>query len=144
MALREKDARIYHTNLPVLQADALMMRQLFQNLLSNAVKFGKAGATQKARITGRSVSLEEAATQGMDGLAGGLHHLIGVRNDGTGTQYATRIFQIFQRLHGRSEYPGTGVGLSIVQKLVDVHGGKIAAEGRVGEGLHFTWRTGKG
>lgn len=139
VALREKGAVVHYANLPVLQADALMMRQLFQNLLSNAIKFSRAGIAPEIHITGSTASASDGGAPRLEGLASGPYHLIEVRDNGIGfdPQYATRIFQIFQRLHGRTEYPGTGVGLSIVQKLVDVHGGKITAEGKVGEGATF-------
>ncbi len=139
VTLREKGAVVHYANLPVLQADPLMMRQLFQNLLSNAVKFSKAGTAPEVHISGRVAAPEDGRLPGIEGLASGNYHLIEVRDNGVGfdPQYAKRIFQIFQRLHGRTEYPGTGVGLSIVQKLVDVHGGRIVAEGRVGEGATF-------
>ncbi len=110
--------------LPAVEADPVQMRQLFQNLVGNALKFHRPGVPPVVRVTAEPAG---------DGWA------LSVADNGIGFEdrYAGRIFQVFQRLHGRDEYDGTGVGLAICRKIVDRHGGTIAAYGRPGEGATF-------
>jgi light-regulated signal transduction histidine kinase (bacteriophytochrome) len=100
------------------------MRQLFQNLIGNALKFHRPGVPPVVTV---------AAERRGDGWE------VTVADNGIGFEdrYAARIFQVFQRLHGRDEYDGTGVGLAICRKIVDRHGGTITAHGRPGEGAAF-------
>jgi PAS domain S-box-containing protein len=132
VAIEQAGARIVLDDLPVIQADATQMRQLLQNLLSNALKFRCEGRTPKIRVSGLVYTPE--------------HHdfaprlcEITVADNGIGFRqdYADRIFGIFQRLHGRSEYPGTGIGLATCRKILERHGGTITATGRPGEGATF-------
>jgi PAS domain S-box-containing protein len=111
--------------LPAVDADPPQIRQLFQNLFSNALKFRKPGVAPEIRVRGESSD---------DGTA-----RITVEDNGIGFEekYSARIFQVFQRLHGRDEYEGTGVGLAICQKIVERHGGTITAHGRPGDGATF-------
>ena len=108
--------------------DEKQLAQLFQNLLSNALKFGGA---QPPQI---HISAKQA-----DG-----DWVFSVRDHGIGIdpQYAERIFVIFQRLHTREEYPGTGIGLAICKKIVERHGGRIWVESERGKGatFYFTMR----
>ena len=119
--------RVELGTLPVLDADATQMRQLFQNLLGNALKFRRPGAPP-------IVSLSSQA------LPGGDRCEIRVQDNGLGfeQQYAERIFGLFQRLHGRSDYEGTGIGLAICRKIVERHHGTIVASGVPGHGAVFT------
>ncbi len=113
--------------LPAVLADEFQLTQLFQNLLANALKFHGHVPPQ----------VEVAAEpQGRDAWR------FTVRDNGLGIdpQYFDRIFIIFQRLHGREEYPGTGIGLAICKKIVERHGGRIGVESRPGEGSTF-WFT---
>jgi signal transduction histidine kinase len=112
-------------DLPTLSADELQMRQLFLNLISNAVKFRRDGVRPEIKISGE--------TRGDDAV-------IVVADNGIGfePQYGDRIFRVFERLNGRAEYPGTGIGLALCQKIAARHGGQIVAEGRPGEGATFT------
>mgnify|MGYP003401757758 FL=1 len=127
-AVKESQAIITHDPLPAVMGDDKQLAQLFQNLLSNAVKFGGA---QPPRI---HISAKQA-----DG-----EWLFSVRDHGIGLdpQYADRIFVIFQRLHTREEYPGTGIGLAICKKIVERHGGRIWVESELGKGatFYFTMR----
>ncbi len=113
--------------LPVLYADATQMRQLFQNLLGNALKFHRTGVPPVVRANSK-------------GLPGGDRWEVWVEDNGLGfePQYAERIFGLFQRLHGRSEFEGTGIGLAICRKIVERHHGTIVATGVPGEGARFT------
>ncbi len=126
MVIREKDARIIHDNLPVLEADPLQMRQLFQNLISNSIKFSRDGVPPEVSI---SAVVDEKNNR----------VVISVIDNGIGfePEYSDKIFGMFQRLHGRSEFEGTGIGLAICKRIVERHGGSIKASSRVGEGSVF-------
>lgn len=113
--------------LPTLPGDALQMRQLFQNLLSNALKFKRPDTAPSIRISARSEGDEVQ---------------ILVQDNGIGfdAKYRERIFEVLQRLHGRSAYEGAGLGLSICRRVVERHGGTITAHGALGEGATFSVR----
>jgi light-regulated signal transduction histidine kinase (bacteriophytochrome) len=136
VAIEQAGARILLGDLPVIQADATQMRQLLQNLLSNALKFRCAGRTPEVRLSGRLYTPERPEHR----AAAPPLCEITVADNGIGFRqdYADRILGIFQRLHGRSEYPGTGIGLATCRKILERHGGTIAASGRPGEGAVFT------
>ncbi len=111
-------------DIPSLEADPSQMRQLFQNLLSNAFKFSRKGVPPVVQVT--------AALEG-DRVR------IEVADNGIGFEekYSDRIFQVFQRLHGRSEYEGSGIGLSICRKIVERHGGTLIPYSQLGCGATF-------
>ncbi len=123
--LTESDAHVDLASLPTIEADPLQMRQLAQNLISNAVKFRHDGVAPEVTITSE-VRGREARIQ--------------VSDNGIGfdPRYAMRIFRVFERLHGRNSYPGTGIGLALCRKIAERHGGGIVAEGTPGEGASFT------
>ncbi|HEX5163845.1 MAG TPA: CHASE3 domain-containing protein [Thermomicrobiales bacterium] len=123
VAVEESEAVITHDPLPVVTADERMLTQLFQNLLSNAIKFSG----------DRPPRVHVSAARQPD------EWLFAVRDEGIGIapEYAQRIFVIFQRLHGRDEYPGTGIGLAICKKIVDRHGGRLWVESTFGAGATF-------
>ncbi len=110
--------------LPEVEADPTQMRQLLQNLLGNALKFAAPGRAPRVRVSAHP--------------RGGRIRLA-VEDNGIGfdNKYQERIFAPFQRLHGRSEFEGSGIGLAIVRKIVERHGGQIHATGRPGEGARF-------
>ena len=122
--------------LPDLDGDFTQIRQLFQNLIANALKFHRPGVPPVVEVTGELV--DRAPTEPD---AGGPVPMcrVSVRDNGIGfdEKYRDRIFDVFQRLHGRDEYEGTGVGLAICRKIVERHGGTITAHSRVGEGATF-------
>ncbi len=122
-AIDEAGAAVTHDPLPALPADEVQLAQLFQNLVGNALKF------RAARAPRIHVSVSE-----MDKF-----FEVGVRDNGIGIepQYFERIFMVFQRLHNKGEYPGTGIGLAICKKVVERHGGQIRVESRPGEGSAF-------
>ena len=130
-AIEEAGAHVAETGpLPAVMGDHMQLVQLFQNLLGNAIKFCQDGQKPEVYVGA------EATEDGM--------WLFTVRDNGIGMdpQYAERVFVIFQRLHTRSEYPGTGIGLAICKKIVERHGGKIWVESAPGEGstFYFTLR----
>jgi signal transduction histidine kinase len=113
------------------------MRQLLQNLIGNAMKFHRAGESPVVRVHGRGLP---APPDGSNGEAAGPPRCqITVQDDGIGfdEKYLDRIFNVFQRLHGRGEYEGTGMGLAICRKIVERHGGTITAESTPGRGAAF-------
>ena len=123
--LQESGGRVFMESLPALDADPLQMRQLFQNLIGNALKFRRPETPCEIRITSSR-------------NAGDIWE-IRVTDNGIGLDNENwdKIFQPFERLHGRSSYEGTGLGLAICDKIVSRHGGKIRAEGVRGEGSTF-------
>lgn len=124
--LQETGGHLEIGTLPEIDADALQMRQLFQNLAGNALKFHRPGIPPVVRITPEP--------------SDSLHCSFAVRDNGIGFEdrYADRIFKLFERLHGRARYEGTGIGLAICRKIVERHGGTITAHGIPDEGAAFT------
>lgn len=124
VAIREANAVIEVARLPVITGEGGQMGQVFLNLIGNALKFRKPGVAPVIAIT-----CERR----------GESWLITVADNGIGMdpQYKERIFQIFQRLHTRTEYPGTGIGLAICKRIIDGHGGTIAVETSPGSGSKF-------
>ncbi len=123
LVIEECDAVVTRGTMPVILADASQLRQLFQNLIGNALKFhGK----EKPRVW---ISAEE-----VDG-----NWIFSVKDNGIGIdeKFKDRIFDIFQRLHGKNDYPGTGIGLAISKKIVERHGGKIWFESKQGDETTF-------
>lgn len=129
--IQQSNAKVEWSELPTLKMEPTQAHQLFQNLVSNALKFRKEGEAPHVRISARVV--DDAFEPG-----GGSYEIL-VEDNGIGfdEKYLNRIFTIFQRLHGRHEYEGTGIGLSICRKIVDRHGGSITARSRPGEGATF-------
>src|SRR5262245_52948042 len=127
LAIDESGAVVEHDSLPIVRADESQLVQLLQNLIGNAIKF-----RQKDRPPRIQVGAEPRDRK----------WCLSVRDNGIGIdpRYFERIFQIFQRLHGREEYPGTGIGLAICKKIVDRHRGRIWVESKPGQGstFHFT------
>jgi signal transduction histidine kinase len=126
LTLEESGAEVTHDPLPTVEGDIVQLTQLFQNLLSNAVKF-RGDAPPKVHIG--------VERQGADWE-------FTVRDNGIGIaeQDFDRVFIVFQRLHSREKYPGTGIGLAVCKKIVERHGGRIRVESKLGKGtvFHFT------
>lgn len=125
-SIAESQAEITWDPLPTIRADPTQIRRLFQNLLSNAIKF-RGEEPPKVHVSARPHTGQ---------------WLFSIADNGIGIdpQYADRVFTIFQRLHSRQEYPGTGIGLAICRKIVERHGGRIWVEDNAGPGttFHFT------
>lgn len=141
LQIEASQAQIEVENLPTIDADEIQIGQLLQNLLSNALKFSSDGQSPHIRISSRVFSEPEAR--------GGNNHTVycelRVTDNGIGfdEKYLDRIFQPFQRLHPRDEFPGTGMGLAICRKIVERHGGSLTAESRPGHGATFIVRLPK-
>ncbi|UFH54350.1 ATP-binding protein [Spirosoma sp. KNUC1025] len=147
---------IQHTNaqidigcgqpLPDLTGDRLQLRQLFQNLLSNALKFHKIDSMGRPIPPIVRISAEKVAGSDLpDGVKSDLfikpeYWAICIADNGIGFEqkYTDRIFQVFQRLHGKQQFTGTGIGLAVVKKVIEQHDGAIWVESEVGKGATFT------
>lgn len=123
MTIQESGAVIEHDELPMIMADGTQISQLFQNLIGNGIKF-RGKEPPRIKITCKKQGKE---------------WLFSLKDNGIGIdpQYVERVFIIFQRLHTRDEYPGTGIGLAICKKVVERHGGRIWVESTPGEGSTF-------
>lgn len=137
LLIREKNAKINIQQLPVIEANPLQINQLFSNLISNALKFNPGDAPE---IDITATLLEQDTTELPEGLNPSLSYcLIEFKDNGIGfdQQYAEQIFTIFQRLHTKHEYAGTGIGLALCRKIVLNHHGNISAHSENGEGATF-------
>jgi len=134
----ELDAHVEVGDLPVIEADETQMRQLLQNLVSNALKFHRQGEPPLVRIRGDVISARVPQVPGE--ASAGDCCMITVEDNGIGfdEKYAERVFTAFERLHSRSSYEGTGIGLSIARKIVWRHGGDITAKSAPDQGATFT------
>jgi PAS domain S-box-containing protein len=124
LMIQDSRVSITHDKLPVVRADAMQITQVFQNLIENAIKFRKKDEMPDIHI---SAVLEEGMWQ------------FAVRDNGIGipTEYYQKIFLLFERLHPKDAYSGTGLGLALCKKIIDRHGGQIWVESEVGKGSTF-------
>ncbi len=135
--IEQKNAVVEVGDLPTIEADPVQMRQLFQNLISNALKFQKPGEKAEVIIEGRIYQMKE---RNIPGAAPGQEICkIVIRDNGIGfdPKFGDQIFVVFQRLHSRDEYEGTGIGLAVCRKITDRHGGSIVAKSAEGQGAAF-------
>jgi len=136
-AIEDSGALVTHDPLPTVLADAGQLIQLFQNLVSNAIKYQDPGVP----------CVHVSATRNRNN-SGGARWLFSVKDNGLGIeeQYFERIFGMFQRLHKREKFAGTGIGLAICKKIVERHGGSISVDSHVGHGstFHFGLAEGRG
>jgi len=123
-AIRDGGAEVTKDQLPVVRADITQLTQLFQNLIGNAVKFRSSDRPPRIHVAAEELEKE---------------WVFSVRDNGIGfdQRYHEKLFQIFQRLHGPGQYPGTGIGLAICKRIVERHGGRIWASGEPGQGSVF-------
>ncbi|RYZ00521.1 MAG: PAS domain S-box protein [Chitinophagaceae bacterium] len=136
--IEQMGASIDATPLPDAHVVPSQFRQLFQNLLSNSLKFVREGVPPVIRIRYRVLQPAEVTDGALRKASEYLELTFTDNGIGFENEYAQRIFQIFQRLNGRSEYEGNGIGLAIVRKIVEHHGGTIQAQGVPDEGASFT------
>jgi len=123
VAMEENNAVVSHDPLPTLKVDSSQMVQVFQNLISNAIKF-RSKETPRVHITAKKKEFEWIFQVSDNGI-------------GIAPEFFDRLFIIFQRLHSRSEYPGTGIGLAVCKKIVERHGGRIWVESEPDKGSSF-------
>lgn len=138
LMITQKGAAIEVSTLPVVKAIPIQIQQLFYNLINNALKFSKKDTPPKIEITSRRL-IEEDLVQFPQLSRLKEYYEIVVKDNGVGfdQKHAEKIFTIFQRLHGKNEFEGTGIGLSLVKKVVSNHGGAIYALSHPGEGAAF-------
>jgi chemotaxis family two-component system sensor kinase Cph1 len=123
VAIQESGTVVTYESLPVIMGDNTQLMRLFQNLIANAIKF-RSDKAPEINVQSKLKNQE---------------WIFSVRDNGIGfePQYAERIFAIFQRLHTRAHYPGSGIGLAVCKKIVERHGGRIWAESAAGKGSVF-------
>ncbi|CCG99422.1 PAS/PAC sensor signal transduction histidine kinase [Fibrella aestuarina BUZ 2] len=144
LVIDETQALITLAPLPTIQGDASQLGQLFQNLLSNALKFRRKDALghyipPQIQLTAQRIPASDLPTTVKPVRQTPTYHRISVSDNGIGfdQRHTDRIFQVFQRLHNRTEFTGTGIGLAICQKVVTNHGGGITAFSQPGQGATF-------
>lgn len=137
--IREKHAQVHHASLPVVKGNTSEFRQLFQNLISNSLKFSKPGTPPVITIVSENAQVEEIERVPLHD-PNKTYVAIRFTDNGIGfeKEYAEKIFVIFQRLHGKDNYEGTGIGLAICKKITEKYGGTIFAQSTVGKGSVFT------
>ena len=126
LAIREKNAIVTHDPLPIAYGDSGQLTQVFQNLIDNAIKF-RSEEPPRVHVSARLERGECVCSVQDNGI-------------GIAPEYLNRLFLLFQRLHTRKEYPGTGIGLAICKRIVERHEGKIWVESKPGEGSTFHFR----
>ncbi|SKB82114.1 ATP-binding protein [Dyadobacter psychrophilus] len=136
LLIAEKQAVIKTINLPVMQANAFQINQLFSNLISNSLKFST--ESPEIRISSQIVKGDKVVAPTFVNPGQQFYHITFSDNGiGFEQEFSEKIFSLFQRLHGKHEYSGTGIGLSIVKKIVEQHEGYITAESSPGNGTVF-------
>jgi PAS domain S-box-containing protein len=131
--IEETGGRVEVGEIPSIEADPLQMRQLMQNLISNALKFHRDEEAPLVKITSQTFTPDENESESEEWLR------LLVEDNGIGfeSKFADRIFAPFERLHNKSKYSGTGIGLAICRKIIERHGGMITVESTPGEGSRF-------
>ena len=126
--IEETGGRVEVSDLPTIDADAVQMRRLLQNLVDNALKFHREGEPPLVKVNGEVMKDEVNICQ------------ITVADNGIGfdRKYMEKVFAPFQRLHGQSEYEGTGMGMAICRKIAERHNGQIMADSEPDQGTTFT------
>lgn len=136
--VRNKDARIQATDLPVVWGVPSLLQQLFQNLISNSLKFSRKDVQPAISIY--SEVIKQVNTNNLtSGAQPSSYYRLYIKDNGIGfdVKYAEEIFVVFKRLHSYHEFEGTGIGLSICKKIVEKHSGQISADGKLNEGATF-------
>ncbi|MFT4563434.1 MAG: signal transduction histidine kinase [Gammaproteobacteria bacterium] len=133
MRVQREGGKVTVSELPVIEGDHTQMRQLLQNLIGNALKFHPDNRAPIVNINAEVLDAADASGEMSKRIA------ISVEDNGIGfeEQYADKIFAPFQRLHGRGEYEGTGIGLAVCKKIVERHNGEISVHSELGVGTTF-------
>jgi len=137
--IEQTGGRVEVGHLPTIEADPLQMRQLLQNLIGNALKFHREEEAPVVKVYSRLPDWTDNPSALADNPSANGSCQIMVEDNGIGfdERYLDRIFGVFQRLHGRNQYEGTGMGLAICRKIVERHGGSITAKSTPGRGATF-------
>jgi two-component system CheB/CheR fusion protein len=132
----EKKAQINVDVLPMMEVNPGQIRQVLQNILSNAIKFSREGVPPVIQVSGRRIANKSFDSEES---ANGPYGLISIRDNGIGfeSRYLNNIFVLFERLHSKDTYEGTGIGLAISKKIIEKHQGLITARSKKGEGSEF-------
>ncbi|GAB3540887.1 PAS domain-containing sensor histidine kinase [Spirosoma fluminis] len=140
LTIQETGTVIHIESLPTVPGDVSQLGQLFQNLLSNAIKFRRPDVAPIIRITTQAVAAADLPPQVKPTRTAAVYSRIDVIDNGIGfdEKYLDRIFQVFQRLHGKGQYAGTGIGLAVCEKVATNHGGAITASSQPGQGATFS------
>jgi signal transduction histidine kinase len=138
LIIDESGTQIQNTDLPMVHASVQQLKQLFANLISNSIKFRKAYIHPIILIEAIRLNPKEKLMYNLIPDADYIKIVFTDNGIGFDNTYSERIFQIFQRLHGKSEYPGSGIGLAICKKIVEHHKGAIFAENIPGCGARFS------
>ncbi|GAB3051480.1 sensor histidine kinase [Spirosoma pulveris] len=140
MSIQETGAQVRVDPLPTIEGDASQLYQLFQNLLTNALKFRRTGVAPHIVIKANQVAADQLPSGLKPARSAMAYYQIAVIDNGIGfdEQYRDHIFQVFQRLHGKNAYAGTGIGLAICQRVITNHGGAIRASSQPDQGATFT------
>jgi PAS domain S-box-containing protein len=136
-ALNEKRLTIEAGKLPTVKGVSFQLQQLFENIISNSIKYRKKGRSAEVKISCEKVNMNEFPFFNIKDIE--CFYKISFQDNGIGfdQKYADKIFEIFQRLHGKNEYSGTGIGLSICKRIVENHNGFITAQSVLGTGATF-------
>lgn len=137
LTIREKSAIIDVVELPRIEANSGQIRQVFHNLISNALKFSKAGIQPCLTVSCQRIAKKSFASPASEN---GPFYMLEIRDNGIGfdQEFANNIFNLFQRLHSKDKFEGTGIGLAITKKIIDKHNGLIQAQSVENEGTCFT------
>lgn len=136
--IETKGAKIISDDLPEAKIVVSQFRQLFQNLLGNSLKFSREGVSPEIRITYNTLNTSEVNKLGLSSVNNYIEITFQDNGIGFENEFNNKIFTIFKRLNGKSEYEGSGIGLAICRKVVENHNGIITAEGTPGQGAKFT------
>lgn len=136
-SIEEKNVSITYSSLPELRLISFQFQQLLENIISNAIKYSKADVPVEIKINSKVVTGNTYINQGAK--ADKNYQMLSISDNGIGfdQQYSQKIFELFQRLHNKNEYSGTGIGLAICKKIIQNHEGFITAEGEPGKGSCF-------
>jgi two-component system CheB/CheR fusion protein len=137
VAIHQKGATVQVSNLPVIDAIEVQINQLFYNILSNCLKFIAPGRPPVIKINAYAPTVEELKRLNLNAEKEYSKVIFSDNGIGFNQEFAEQIFTVFQRLHTKDKYPGTGIGLSICRRVAENHGGVIYAEGKENKGAHF-------
>lgn len=137
VSIEQTGGRVEMADLPTIDADPVQMHQLFKNLIDNALKFHRKDDAPIVKIHSEFIMDNEGRSNTNSGNGECCQITIADNGMGFDEKYVDRVFGVFQRLHGRSEYKGTGIGLAVCRKVIELHGGTITAKSIPGQGTTF-------